>query len=164
MTLPLPYPDVKKGEDGVDADGVQRNFEKISLEWPAATGFLTDQDTTTRDGSLSGEVAYTEATITLTPGTWLVEAFATLLNLTATDSCCVGIWNATTNAEVTSSRGPASVATTTLCCGVVSGAVQIVVTANTDVCPYACRNGASTLRVYSAAGAPAGKITARRLA
>ena len=128
-----------------------------------APAFLTDQDTTTRDGSLSGNVIYQEATITLTPGTWLVEAHASLLNLTTADACGAGIYNRTTAAEVASSRGPAALHDTTVRAEVCSGRVLMTVTANTDVCPYAVRNGASTLRVSSTAGCPAGKITAIRL-
>ena len=128
-----------------------------------APAFLTDQDTTTRDGSLSGNVIYEEATITLTPGTWLVEAHASLLNLTTADGCGVGIYNRTAAAEVSSSRGPAALHDTTVRAAVASGRVLLTVTVNTDVCPYAVRNGASTLRVSSTAGCPAGKITAIRL-
>lgn len=125
--------------------------------------FLTDQDTTTRDGSPSGNVIYQEATVTLTPGSWLVEAHATLLNLATADSCCVGIYDRTGGAEISNSRGAAAVATTTLHCGVHSGLVKIDTATTIDVCPYAVRNGASTLRVASVAGAPAGKITAVQL-
>lgn len=128
-----------------------------------APAFLTDQDTTTRDGSLSGNVIYEEATITLTPGSWLVEAHASLLNLTTADGCGVGIYNRTAAAEVSSSRGPAALHDTTVRAAVASGRVLLTVTVNTDVCPYAVRNGASTLRVSSTAGCPAGKITAIRL-
>lgn len=128
-----------------------------------APAFLSDQDTTTRDGSLSGNVIYEEATITLTPGSWIVEAHASLLNLTTADACAVGIYNRTTSAEVSASRGPAATHSTTVSAEVSSGRVLIVVTVSTDVCPYAVRNGASTLRVSSSASAPAGKITAHRL-
>ena len=146
------------------AEKVQQNFDALSVKTPE-TGRqapLSAQSTTQRDGSPSGNVIYQEATITLTPGSWLVWASCSILNLTVADAVSVGVYDRTNAAEVADSRGFANHSDTAIWGGV-STLIVHTVTANTDVCPYACRNGASTVRVGSAAGSTAGKIMAWRI-
>ena len=125
--------------------------------------FLSARSTTTRSGSLSSSVIYQEATITLTAGTWLVKAGGALINLTTSDNGVAGIYNRTTSAEVSVSRGSQVTTTTTSYQPVVSVTMSITVTGNTDFCPLFDRSGPSTLRAASDASGAAGFIEAFRI-
>lgn len=49
MTLPLPFPDVRRQTPQgqvLDVDGVQQNLEKISMEWPQASSNWTSYTAT----------------------------------------------------------------------------------------------------------------------
>lgn len=115
------------------------------------------------DGSLSGNVIYTPATLTVGAGTYEIVAYGSPYNLSTADAQACAIYNVTTNAEVGSTRGPATTGTTTSFGFSVSRPVEITVTGSTSFCPYFVRNGASTLRLEGAAGAPAAVIEARRI-
>ena len=130
----------------------------------AANTFLSARATTTLAGVLSGDIRYTGATITLTAGTWIVTAGGAVINLTTADDGVAGIWNATTVAEVASSRGGQTSTSTTTHSHLISMPVSMTVTVNTNVHPLFARNGASTLRAQSAASGAAGYITAIRIA
>ena len=130
----------------------------------AANTFLSARATTTLAGALGGDIKYTGATITLTAGTWIVTAGGAVINLTTADDGVAGIWNATTVAEVASSRGGQTSTTTTAHSHLISMPVSMTVTVNTNVHPLFARNGGSTLRAQSAASGAAGYITAIRIA
>jgi hypothetical protein len=103
--------------------------------------------TTTVNGSASANIIYTNATITLTTGTWMIEAGTSQQQIATTDTVACGIYNVTTSAEVSNSRGMAEVCTTTARASVFSRLVKITVSSSTDFCPLACRNGGSTTSV-----------------
>lgn len=125
--------------------------------------FLTDSDTATETGGASADFTYSAAEITLTPGTWLVQAGASLDCSSGSDAVAVAIWNQTTSAEVTNSAGAVGGASTTQRESCVSRVVEMVVSTNTAVRPRCKRNGASTIRASAAANAPAAYIHAQRV-
>ena len=103
--------------------------------------------------------------ITLTPGTWLVNGDACVRTTDVADQATSIIWNATTAAEVSGSRGcGSSVPLTTGGEGLVTRPVSITVTANTQVQVAVIPNGTSTLRLSSLAVSPPAWITATRIA
>jgi hypothetical protein len=125
--------------------------------------FLRAAATTTQDGAYASSVIYTPATITLTPGTWIVFAGVSVINLTTSDDASVGIYNRTTSAAVANSRGAAAIGTTTARVAVTSQQTLVTVTVSTQLCPEAYPNGGSTLSLRSAAGGSAGYISATRI-
>lgn len=127
--------------------------------------YLQSTDTTQQDGAASSNFVYATASITLTPGTWIVQATACLVNLTTADDATVGIWNNTASAEVAGSRGGAFTSSTTVMVGPASLPTKMVIGSNTVVKPYCCRNGGSTIRATTtnSAGGPAAAITAWRI-
>jgi len=129
----------------------------------SATNFLSASSTTVVTGSFGGNITYTQASITLTPGQWLVQTQATIINTSTSDGTNVGIWNVTSGAEVANSRGPAHISTTSVHVAVSSRKILMNVAANTTVCPLGCRNGSSTIQMITSAGAPAGAIWAQRI-
>ena len=129
--------------------------------WPQL--FVTASDTTTQTGAANSDFVYATATITLTPGVWLVQGSAKLVNTVTSDDVSVGLYNATTSAEITSSRGPSGTCSTTSSAQLVSRLVQMTVTTNTNVRVLCTRNGASTIRTYSGSGAPAAALWAQKV-
>jgi hypothetical protein len=125
--------------------------------------FLRAAATTTQDGTLASSVIYTPATITLTPGTWIVFAGISAINLTTSDDTSCGIYNRSTSAEVSNSRGAAAIGSTTMRVAVTSQQTLLTVTTSTQLCPIAVPNGGSTLGLRSAAGGSAGYISATRI-
>jgi hypothetical protein len=123
---------------------------------------ITARSTTTQTGTSGGNIIG-NATITLTPGTWLVQGLASIIMSVNADGVNVGIYNSTSGTEVASSRGATGYATTTAGVGLTSMQTVITVASNTIYAPYICRNGASTIATtYSALGA-ANAITALRI-
>jgi hypothetical protein len=129
----------------------------------SASNFLTASSTTTAGYTGQSSITYTPASITLTPGIWLVRSMMSLINASTTDTAAVGIWNQTTGAFVSGSYGPSSYTTTSFGVSISSMMTRITVSSNTQVCPYGNRNGGSTISVFSGVGAPSGAITATRL-
>lgn len=132
-----------------------------SQVWPQQ--FVTASDTTTQTGAANSNFVYATATITITPGLWLVQGSATLINTVTADSAAVGLWNNSGGAEVANSRGPSSTTQTTLSPQLMSRVVQMSVSANTDIRVLCTRNGASTIRAGSASGAPAAALWAQKV-
>ena len=132
-----------------------------SQVWPQT--FVTASDTTTQDGAASNNFVYATATITLTPGVWLVQGMAHLVNLLTSDDTAVGLYNATTSAEVSNSRGPAGTTTTTSSASLMSRLVSMTVSANTNIRVFCTRNGGSTIRAYSTSGSPAAALWAQKV-
>jgi microcystin-dependent protein len=129
----------------------------------SASNFLTASSTTTAGYTGQSSITYTPASITLTPGIWLVRSMMSLINASTTDTAAVGIWNQTTSAFVSGSYGPSSYTTTSFGVSISSMMTRITVSSNTQVCPYGNRNGGSTISVFGGVGAPSGAITATRL-
>lgn len=132
-----------------------------SQVWPQQ--FVTASDTTTQTGAANSDFVYATATITLTPGLWLVQGSAVLFNTVTADAACVGLYNVTTTAEVANSRGPNGTVTTGQALQLTSRLVQMNVSANTQVRVLCTRNGASTIRAGSASGAPAAALWAQKV-
>jgi len=129
--------------------------------WPQL--FVTASDTTTQTGAFGSDFVYATATITLTPGVWLVQGSAVLFNTVTSDGACVGLYNVTTAAEVTNSRGPNGTVTTGQSLQLTSRLVQMSVSASTNVRVLCTRNGSSTIRCGSASGAPAAALWAQKV-
>jgi hypothetical protein len=125
---------------------------------------ISSRSTTTQTGSLSSNLVG-NSSITLSPGTWLVQSLATAIMASgsAADGVSCGIYNSTASTEVTASRGMSGYSTTTQSNGVVSMLTKIVVTSNTVYAPLICRNGVSTVATNASAGAAANAITALRI-
>lgn len=133
------------------------------VSYPTPQTFVTASDTTTQTGGASADFVYTTATITLTPGVWLVQGTASLVNTVTADTAAAGLYNATTSAEITNSRGPASTTSTTAPVQVTSRLVSVTVTANTNVRVLCTRNGGSTIRAQIGAGGPAAALWAQKV-
>ncbi len=132
---------------------------------PIAIGeVVTSRSTTTQTGSLSSNLVG-NSSITLTPGTWLVQSLATAIMASgsAADGVSCGIYNSTAATEVSASRGMSGYSTSTQSNGVVSMLTRIVVTSDTVYAPIICRNGVSTVATNASAGAAANAITALRI-
>ena len=125
--------------------------------------FLSASGTDVTAGAFGGNIIYTFATVTLTPGTWLVTAGMGLINTTTADGTTVGLYNRTTSTEVASSRGGTGTTQTALEASLVSRQVSMTVTANTQVCPYGTRNGGSTIKPVNSSGGTPGYIQATRI-
>lgn len=123
--------------------------------------FLSASSTTTV--AAASTITYTQASITLTPGVWEVNAAMALINGTTTDSAAVAIYNQTASSVVSGSYGVPGYTSTTWAASLQSMPTKMTVTSNTQVCPYGNRNGGSTITTASGVGAPVGLITARRL-
>jgi hypothetical protein len=132
-----------------------------SQVWPQL--FVTASDTTTQTGAANSDFVYATATITLTPGVWLVQGSAVLFNTVTADAACVGLYNVTTAAEVTNSRGPNGTVTTGQALQLTSRLVQMIVSVSTNVRVLCTRNGSSTIRCGSASGAPAAALWAQKV-
>ena len=123
---------------------------------------------TTQQGPAT-TLTYIHATVTLTPGVWIVNSGMTVFNATTSDGAAVGIYNRTTSAIVSNSMGvPTDTNTSGNGRNLLSAPTRIVATSNTDVCPYATRNGGSNLQTANwtalqGQGVPVGYITAQRL-
>jgi hypothetical protein len=57
--------------------------------------------------AIGTDLVYTQINLALDKGTWLVYAQATLSSQANADSKQIGLWNATDNVDVPSSKGPA---------------------------------------------------------
>lgn len=132
-----------------------------SQVWPQQ--FVTASDTTTQTGGASADFVYSTATITLTPGTWLVQGSASIINTATNDASSVGLYNATASSEVTLSRGPASTVGTTASAQLTSRLVAMTVSASTNVRVLCTRNGFSTIRAQASSGAPAASLWAQKV-
>jgi hypothetical protein len=117
-------------------------------------------------GASSGELLASGCSITITAGTWFVQAQLTVSNLATNDSCLCYIYNGTTASAVSNSRGTPGVSTTTSYVQIVSALTVITVAGSTIIYPAATRNGASQLQTptTNACNGPNQTITAIRIA
>ena len=128
--------------------------------------FLTASSTNMETGPASSDFTYSAAQITITPGTWIVEAGARLINTVTTDAAAVAVWNETLGSEVPNSRGAAGTTLTSLAFALLSRRTTLTVSSDTDLRVRCLRNGNSTIRVLSAnasAGWPAAYVNAERI-
>ncbi|MGN8245298.1 hypothetical protein ACTHAM_002417 [Cellulomonas soli] len=126
---------------------------------------LSDKSSLDQTGAVSADVVHADVEVVLTAGTWLVQGGATLINGTAADWACAGLWNQTSGAEVADSRGAGGVTSTTIGIPADTRPVVLTVVANTAIRVKAYRNGGSSLKFNGTgvAGAPAAWLTATRL-
>jgi hypothetical protein len=117
-------------------------------------------------GAGSGELLASGCSITITAGTWFVQAQLTVINLATNDSCLCYIYNGTTTSAVSNSRGTPGVSLTTSYVQIVSALTVITVSGSTVLYPAATRNGVSQLQTPTAnvCGGPNQTITAIRIA
>ena len=126
---------------------------------------LYNSSTSLFNGVPNGELINNTCSITLTSGTWMVQAQMTMLNTITQDSALIYLYNLTTSSAVPNSKGACGFSTTTNYNLFVSNNTIITVSSNTNICPAGTRNGVSTLQVPSAniCGGPNAIITAIRL-
>ena len=117
-------------------------------------------------GAASGELLASGCNITITAGTWFVQAQLTVVNLATDDSCLCYIYNGTSASAVSNSRGTPGVSETTTYVQIVSALTVITVAGSTVLYPAATRNGSSQLRTPTASvcGGPNQTITAIKIA
>jgi hypothetical protein len=116
-------------------------------------------------GMVSTDYVYTAATITLTPGTWLVEAHATLYSTGNPDGKALGLFDATNNLDVPASKSGVAEAVGVNTAQSFATSKVITVTAPTVIRMKAYRNGGSILNFgYLNSGlVPAQRLLAVRL-
>lgn len=145
---------------------VEENFKAIMVSPQfargAPSGYLAAQSADTASGAFGANIIYTNASITLPFGTWIVRAFASAFTSDAIDALSVGVYNQTTAAEVAAGRGASANPSAINFRASLSTEILMTVEADTQVCPLICRNGSSTLGASSAAGGIVGRITATR--
>jgi microcystin-dependent protein len=126
---------------------------------------LSSANSATVTGAASSNFAYTNATILLTPGAWVVQAQLCLQNTVTNDDALCSIYNMTTGLEVNGARGAAGLTTTTTFSPFTSAMALMNVSVNTQICPYGVRNGGSTIRARTggAMGSSAGLISAFKI-
>jgi len=134
---------------------------KLDADTPS---FLSDQSNTTQTGAADSNFVYATCEITLTSGTWMVQGQASIINTTTGDTAAVGLWNETTSAEISNSRGVAGLTNVGVSQNVISRLVPITVSSNTVIRLLCTRNGSSTIRAIADAGGPAACLNAFRVA
>lgn len=179
---------IRGGTDVIDGDRAQIDFVPSNYtrdSSPAQAGAVTDltahlkgidtavlpssylyaSSATTITGAASSNFAYTPATITLTPGSWIVQGHLSLTNTVTSDDSLCSLYNVTTSSEVPNSRGADGLTSTTVFTALSSAMTLMTVVSNTQVCPFGVRNGGSTLRARTQTnmGNSAGVITAFKI-
>lgn len=124
-------------------------------------------DTTVQTSAAGADMIYTSATLVLTPGTWQIIAGASVANTGAADYAAVSVYDFTNSADITDSRGVATLNQNSLAAiiGMVSRPVVVTITATTSYRVKVIRNSASpsALRVAAAVNCPAVYLDAVRL-
>jgi hypothetical protein len=138
----------------------------LSTTTPVTSTYQTNAQTLSITGLVGQDIIATGCQITLSPGTYMVQAQITVINTVTQDSCLCYIYNTTTNTAVSNSRGANNTSFTTQYSQLVSN-LTIVVLATTEIlCPAATRNGTSALTCPTAnvCNGPNVVITAIRIA
>jgi hypothetical protein len=96
----------------------------------------------------------------------MVQAQMTVINTVTQDSALCYIYNVTSSAAVTNSRGVCDTSFTTQYTALVSNLTIVVLAGSTTLCPAATRNGVSALTcpIINVCGGPNLVITAIRIA
>jgi len=124
--------------------------------------YLTASSTNTETGGSNADFTYSAAEITLTPGTWLIQAGCFLINTTGGDDCSCAIWNQTASAVVANSTGIGFFCSTSARGGGSSRVVSVTVTSNTAY-RVRCQRISTTIRAQSAASSPSAYLWAQRV-
>ena len=162
------------------ARDLNANFAALDARiatFEAAPTHLVSTGNEVQTGAYSADLVYEGMEVTLQPGTWLVDATATLSSSVQSDAVQLGLWDQTNAVDVPDSRG-ASATSAALnggdFCGAgsclltpTSASAVITVAASTTVRVKAFRNGSSTLTVgppnTAIVLAPLNRISALRL-
>jgi hypothetical protein len=134
--------------DALSAQKMNDNFTSLDtrltkLEAPPVT--LEQQSTSALVGTLGAPLVYTNAKITLTPGTWLIEASTTVFTTSNGDSVALSLYDATAGADVPSSAGPINQGAGVGLSFPLTTSKIMTVAANTDIEMKASPNGSSTI-------------------
>jgi hypothetical protein len=108
---------------------------------------------------------YLHASVTLTPGSWIVQGGVGCYNLTTEDASWGGLWSDLYGLVSWSGGGQSSTTTATASCKELRSAMKLikVATGSMVVHPCAWRNGGSTLQSAGATQGPSGWISAIRI-
>lgn len=103
-------PNTFNAGDPLSSSKVNANFTQLdtrlaALEKPSTPNFIEQESDSKQTGSLGRPLVYTGVQLSLGPGTWLVNAFATVYSTVAPDGLVLGIYDATAGSEVAQSRG-----------------------------------------------------------
>ena len=134
---------------------------------PSYTGtYFTNSQTISIIGSVGADIIATGCPITLSAGTYMVQAQITVTNTVTQDSALCYIRNITSASDVANSRGVCDTSFTTQYTALVSNLTIVVLTGSTTLCPAATRNGVSALTcpIVNVCGGPNLVITAIRIA
>jgi hypothetical protein len=134
--------------DVLSAQKMNDNFTSLDtrvtkLEAPPVT--LEQQSTSALAGTLGTPLVYTNAKITLTPGTWLIEASATVSTTNNADSVALSLYDVTGGADVPTSAGPINQGAGVGLTFPLTTSKILTVAANTDIEMKASQNGSSTI-------------------
>ncbi|MFO0553433.1 MAG: hypothetical protein U0271_33935 [Polyangiaceae bacterium] len=149
------------------AADLNENFNGLDTrvsQLEAAPTVLEASSDTTEAGNVSENLVVQGMSLDLTPGTWRVDAFASVGTSVNPDSVQIGLWNATTDTEIQGARSPMAVSTslssnplapcdgtTTFCTTLAMTTTKIItVSTTTKIRLAAFRNGLS--RVVLASG------------
>lgn len=170
-------PKVWTAGEVLSAEALNLDFSALderltALESAAPTVIEATSETTESSTAVYTDVVYQALSIDLTPGTWRVDALATLTTTVSPDAVQIGLWNDTTGEEIAASRSPMASTVSfeaggagSYCpngCSAVSVSTSkvITVTAPTKVRIKAFRNGNS--RVWVGINDPNGVILLKR--
>jgi hypothetical protein len=163
---------VWKDGDTLTAADLNGNFTALdtriaALEENSPT-YLVAESKVTESSAVSQDLVYQSISLDLTPGTWLVEGFASLSTTVSQDGVQMSLWDDTNSVEVTQSRSP-MVSTigfggvtscdgiTTFCTSVgVTTSRVITVASETTIRLKGHRNGAS--RIWFGSSDPNGSV------
>lgn len=122
-----------------------KGIDNALIPFPAGN-YLVSNSNAQIGGPTNGNLIYTSAGITLTAGSWMVQAQMSLLNTVTTDVAYVALYNNTAGSQISNSWGAQFYTFTTQYVAGVSNLTLVTVASNTVIYPYAIRNGGSTLR------------------
>jgi len=130
----------------------------------APSGVLTASATNSYSSASAGTpLAYTGATVTLTPGTWLVSAGAFQYQSVGFGGACLSVYDTTDGSEVANARGPGATGSATSGSVITSRPTVVTVTANKNLCPYILVAAATIAQGNGLAGGPTAYIVAQRI-
>lgn len=154
----------------LDPQATQDNFKAIEMRLNQITDepprVLTASSTVAEGPSGVGvDLTYTQVTVTLTPGKWLVYGQASLKCGGALDGLQLSLWNNTAGAEITDSTSAVNTPPAIGFEVALQTTAVVTVTSSVDVRLRAKRNGGSTVSVGYGGGTLTGeqRITAVRV-
>ena len=149
------------------ATGAQGIQGATGATGPSYTGtYFTNSQTISIIGSVGADIIATGCSITLSAGTYMVQAQITVTNTVTQDSALCYIRNITSASDVANSRGVCDTSFTTQYTALVSNLTIVVLAGSTTLCPAAKINGVSALTcpTVNVCGGPNLVITAIRIA